>query len=191
MIIHIRKIGKYLFFVLAAALLMGVIYQLPWVQRVRYPVPYKVLVKKYAAQYQVDPFLVTAIMREESKFMPKAESDAGAKGLMQLMPETAQWAADQAGVKPFQQELLYDPETNIRLGSWYIANLSQQFHNNTVLIVAAYNGGRGRVKSWIDKGQISPGGRIEELPIPETREYAKRVLSSYAKYRRLYPELNP
>lgn len=191
MIIEVKRIGKVLSLILAGAFFLFLIFQLPWVQRIRYPMPYKALVQKYASQYGVDPFLITAVIREESKFMPKAQSKVGAKGLMQLMPETAQWAADQAGVTPFQEELLYEPEINIKLGAWYISNLSQQFQNNTVLVLAAYNGGRGRVKDWLNKGQISPGGRVEELPIPETREYAKRVLCSYAKYRQLYPDLNP
>ncbi|HZW82489.1 MAG TPA: lytic transglycosylase domain-containing protein [Candidatus Deferrimicrobium sp.] len=190
MIIEVRKIGKFLSLVLAGAFLLFIIFQLPWVQRLRYPMPYKGSVQKYATQYGVDPYLVTAVIREESKFMPKAQSKAGAKGLMQLMPETAQWAADKAGLNKFQEELLFEPDANIRLGSWYIANLSQQFQNNTVLVLAAYNGGSGRVKDWLDRGQISPSGKVAELPILETKEYVKRVLKSYAKYRQLYPDLN-
>jgi len=187
MVINLRKKMKIILLVLAGVLIIFSIFQLPFVQRTSYPMPYKAIVQKNANQFGVDPLLVTAVMREESKFMPKSQSNAGAVGLMQLMPETAQWAAEKIGLQEFQPANLNRPEVNIMLGSWYLSNLSKQFNNNTVLVLAAYNGGSGRVKDWLARGDISPQGRVEEIPIPETRAYVRKVLNSYAKYIKLYP----
>ncbi|HEX3015430.1 MAG TPA: lytic transglycosylase domain-containing protein [Desulfobacteria bacterium] len=184
------KLAKSMALLLIGAVVALLIYQLPAVQKLRYPMPYREIVQKSSRQYGVDPILVTAVMREESGFMPKSRSNAGAQGLMQLMPDTAAWAARKAGIVDFRQEQLYQPETNIQLGAWYLSSLSQQFGNNTVLVLAAYNGGRGRVQDWLDHHEISPVGNADQIPIPETREYVKKVLRSYAKYRELYPENN-
>jgi len=186
-IIEIRKIIRIVSLVLAGVFFLFLIYQVPLVQRLRYPMPYKAIVQQNAVLYGVDPFLITAVIREESKFMPKSLSTAGARGLMQLMPETAQWVAEKIGLRDFNSNSLYQPEINIMLGSWYLANLSKQFGNNQVLVLAAYNGGRGRVKEWLDRGEVSPQGRVEEIPIAETGEYVRKVLKSYAKYKQLYP----
>lgn len=188
MVINLRKTLKWVSLVLAGVFILVVIYQLPWVQRTRYPIPYKAIVQKHANQYGVDPLLVTAVMREESRFLPKSQSNAGAVGLMQLMPDTAQWAAEKIGLQKIQPDYLFQPDLNIMLGSWYLSNLSKQFNNNTVLVLAAYNGGRGRVNEWMENGNLSPQGRIDQIPIPETREYVRKVLASYAKYKQLYPE---
>ncbi|HWJ02497.1 MAG TPA: lytic transglycosylase domain-containing protein [Verrucomicrobiae bacterium] len=185
-IIEMKRLIKLLSVALAVIFLLIAAFQLPLVQKLRYPMPYKSLIYENADKYGVDPFLITAVIREESKFMPKSLSTAGARGLMQLMPETAKWAAELNGLQSFTPEDLYQPETNIMLGSWYIANLSKQFNNNTVLVLTAYNAGRGRVKDWLEQGEMTPQGRSEEIPITETREYVKRVLNSYAKYKKLY-----
>ncbi len=191
MVIVARKVVKWVSLVLAGVFFLFVLYELPPVQKLRYPMPYKLIVQQQANRFGVDPLLVTAVIREESRFMPKSESSAGARGVMQLMPDTAEWAAEKMGLKNYSKDQLYEPETNIMLGSWYLANLSKQFNNNLVLVLASYNGGRGRVQEWLSKGDISPQGQIDEIPIKETREYVKKVLYSYNKYKELYPETNP
>lgn len=189
-VFRLRNLIRNLVLLLGGVLLLIGIFQLPVVQRLQYPMPYKDIVYQRARQFGVDPLLVTAVIREESKFMPNSKSAAGAQGVMQLMPDTAAWAAQQMGLKNYRADSLYQPEINITLGCWYLANLSKQFNNNLVLVLAAYNGGRGRVQDWLNSGQLNPHGQIDEIPITETRTYVKRVLQSYEKYKQLYPQLD-
>lgn len=156
-------------------------------QKIIYPYPHRAIIEKYAAQYGVDPLFVLAVMREESKFLPQSESNKGAKGLMQLMPSTAQYIAESIGDKVYNDDYLLDPEKNIQYGTWYLASLQKLFSNNRTLVIAAYNGGRGHVQEWIKSGQIDPNNIHEEdIPFMETRNYVGRVLNSYQKYIKLY-----
>ncbi|MCO5387171.1 lytic transglycosylase domain-containing protein [Desulfosporosinus sp.] len=161
--------------------------QISELQKIIYPYPHRTVVEKYATQYGVDPLFVLAVIREESKFLPRSESHKGAKGLMQLMPSTAQSIAESIGDKAYSEEYLLDPEKNIQYGTWYLASLQELFSNNRPLVIAAYNGGRGRVQEWIKSGQIDPENiRLEDIPFNETRGYVDRVLKSYQKYIKLY-----
>jgi len=161
--------------------------QISELQKIIYPYPHRTVVEKYATQYGVDPLFVLAVIREESKFLPRSESHKGAKGLMQLMPSTAQSIAESIGDKAYSEEYLLDPEKNIQYGTWYLASLQKLFSNNRPLVIAAYNGGRGRVQEWIKSGQIDPENiRLEDIPFNETRGYVDRVLKSYQKYIKLY-----
>lgn len=154
-----------------------------FIGRIIYPFPHQEIVYKYADKYQVDPFLVAAIIRAESKFNSQAESKVGAKGLMQLMPETAAWAAKKMGMKDFTTNKLYDNETNIKIGCWYLANLSKEFRGNPVLIIAAYNGGRGNVKGWLESERwTGEKDTLEQIPFAETRYYVKAVMDNWEKY---------
>lgn len=140
-----------------------------------------------AAQYDVDPFLVFAIIRAESKYQTWAESPAGAKGLMQIMPDTAAWIAGQMKIKDFKAEDLYDPELNIRMGCWYLSQLEKEFDDSLPLTVAAYNAGRGKVSNWVQSGQWQGSAKdLEDIPFPETRNYVKNVLSNYKAYHAIY-----
>lgn len=173
-------------FLVLALLGWGVWHTVP-VQKLLYPFPHRTIVEKYSNLYQVDPLLVVAVMREESKFLPQSESRKGAKGLMQLMPETARWIAGNLGDAAFQVGDLAKPEKNIQFGTWYLANLGKEFSGNTVLVLAAYNGGRGHVKEWIATQQIDPKNIQErDIPFQETRQFVERVLKSYQKYIMLY-----
>lgn len=164
----------------------GIGYSAP-MQKLFYPYPHRAVVEKYASLYQVDPLLVMAVMREESKYLPQSESRKGAKGLMQLMPETARWIAGSMGDTAFQVDDLLKPDKNIQYGAWYLANLQKEFSGNIVLVIAAYNGGRGHVKEWIKTDQIDPENMQErDIPFPETKQYVERVLKSYRKYSMLY-----
>lgn len=157
--------------------------------RVFYPLPYKELVFSQAAKNNIDPYLVAAIIKTESNFVPSAESPMGARGIMQIMPETGAWAAQQMNLKEFKPDDLYNPELNIRIGSWYISNLNTEFKGNKILVVAAYNGGRGNVREWLDKGLwTGEHASVDQIPFSETREYVKKVLRNYSWYRYLYEE---
>lgn len=104
---------------------------------------------------------------------------------MQIMPKTAIWAAEQMGIEDFQVEDLQSPDLNIRIGTWYLSSLLDEFDNNVTLALAAYNGGRGNVNNWLNQGrQIQQ--KEEEIPFPETRNFVMRVKKSYKWYKRLY-----
>ena len=156
-----------------------------------YPFPYRSTVENYSARWKVDKFLAIAVMKVESNFSEAAQSQSGAVGLMQIMPETAAWIAFQLGEKP--EEIvadiknLHDPETNIRYGTWYLAELESEFKDNDVLALAAYNAGRGNVHEWIEKNNWSENfSDIDKIPYAETRDYVKRVLLCREKYAKLY-----
>ncbi|MCL6560983.1 MAG: lytic transglycosylase domain-containing protein, partial [Firmicutes bacterium] len=133
--------------------------------------------------------LLAAVMKTESNFNSRAVSDKGARGLMQVMPDTGRWIAKQMGEPVFDPDRLFDPETSIKLGAWYIADLKREFRGDAVLILAAYNGGRGNVKEWISKNGLSAGeGSIDRIPFPETRQYVRKVLIYQKVYKYLYKE---
>lgn len=181
-------IGQKMGVIIVLSVLVGYcMLQISDLQKIIYPYPHRTIIEKYAAQYGVDPLFVVAVIREESKFLPQSESHKGAKGLMQLMPSTAQSIAESIGDKAYSDEDLLNPEKNIQYGTWYLASLQKLFSNNQTLVIAAYNGGRGHVQEWINSGQIDPENiRQQDIPFKETRDYVGRVLNSYQKYIKLY-----
>lgn len=132
----------------------------------------------------VDPCLVAAVMREESSFNPKAVSVTGALGLMQIMPSTGIFVAKELGRDGFEPRDLLNPETNIRIGSWYLGYLGRKYNNDIVLTIAGYNAGPGAVKRWRETLPSEFDEFIESIPYTETRNYAKRVLKSYNEFRK-------
>lgn len=152
-----------------------------------YPLKYKEQVFKYADWFDLDPYLVTAIMYRESRFNPKAVSPKGAIGLMQIMPDTAAWIAKNLGREDFKAEDLYKPEVNINFGCWYLADLSKEFNGDVILVLAAYNGGRGNVQKWLSDHRLSGNIRqIDQIPFPETQKFVNSVLTLYQRYLQLY-----
>jgi len=156
-----------------------------------YPFPYRSTVESYSSRWKVDKFLAISVMKVESNFSEAAHSQSGAIGLMQIMPETAAWIAYQLGEAPEEVaddiEHLHDPETNIRYGTWYLAELEDEFKGNDVLALAAYNAGRGNVHKWIKENNWSENfSDADKIPYAETRDYVKRVLHCREKYAKLY-----
>ena len=152
-----------------------------------YPLPHQELVFSEAREHDVDPYLVFAIIRAESKYQNTAESAVGAKGLMQIMPETAYWIAEQNGIEDFKLEDLHQPEVNISFGCWYLHSLMQEFKGNVPLTVASYNAGRGKVQEWLVGGTWNGDPKeIDKIPFPETRQYLKNVLKNYEAYQAIY-----
>lgn len=132
----------------------------------------------------VDPYLVAAVMREESSYNPKAVSVTGALGLMQIMPSTGRFVAGKLGRENFEPRELLNPETNIRIGAWYIGYLARKFDQDIVLTIAGYNAGPGAVTKWAETLPSEFDEFIESIPYAETRNYAKKVLKSYSEFRR-------
>ena len=134
----------------------------------------------------VDPYLVAAIIREESQYDWRAVSRVGAIGLMQVMPGTASTVAQRLGFPAVGRDDLFDQETNIRIGVYYVEQLLQQFSGNVTYAIASYNAGPIAVESWIalHRGR-SQDEFVELIPYQETRQYVKRVLRSYREYTRL------
>ncbi|MFQ5801905.1 MAG: tetratricopeptide repeat protein [Candidatus Methylomirabilales bacterium] len=150
-----------------------------------YPRGFWPWVDQYVKETSLDPYFVTALIREESAFSPTAVSRAGARGLMQLMPKTAARVAKKIDLpNPVDLDA---PGPNIALGTRYLAQLHQQFGGNLVLTLAAYNAGPHAVRRWLTDGPLQDlEAFIEEIPYRETREYVKRVMGSYDRYRTLY-----
>lgn len=186
-VINLRRAARWALVVLAALLCIYLFLHSRWYLGWAYPVPYRDLITQYCAEHNVDPFLVTAIIRVESRFRPRAVSEKGAKGLMQVMPDTGRWAAQELGIDRFQPEMLHDPGVNLRIGTWYLASLGREFGGDKVIVVAAYNAGRGNVRKWLEAERWT--GRKEEIdriPFPETRDYVRKVLTLYERYRQVY-----
>jgi peptidoglycan lytic transglycosylase len=138
-----------------------------WYERLRYPLSYDSIVVGHAKNYDLDPALLAAVIYRESKFDAGARSSSGAIGLMQLLPATAKGIALHTGGSRFRVADLYDPEINVRYGSFYLRRLLTKY-GDTRLALAAYNAGQANVDGWIAKG--------EGIAFPETREYVDAVL---------------
>ncbi|MCL5047115.1 MAG: lytic transglycosylase domain-containing protein [Actinobacteria bacterium] len=152
-----------------------------------YPLPYRQIIEQRAAQFNLDPLLVAAVIRTESKFNPGAVSKKGARGLMQVMPSTGEWAADRLKIPGFSLDRLFDPDVNVWIGTWYLDRLRRDFGGDLVLALAAYNGGSGHVKDWLQSSQWTGEQRtIEQIPFRETRNFVDRVMKDYRMYHLLY-----
>lgn len=154
-----------------------------------YPFPFVQEIETWSQQRQLNPMLVTALIRQESRFEPKIKSSVGAAGLMQVMPETASFIASNIKLKRYK---LDDPQDNINLGTWYLDHTHQEYANNSMLAVASYNAGPGAVAEWVSKSKTQDSDEfVEQIPYDETKGYVKSVLGNYWNYMRLYnPELS-
>jgi len=161
-----------------------------WLGTYMYPIHYKDDIRASSSNYGVEPHLVAAVIRAESNYKTGRQSSKGALGLMQVMPDTADWVVQKAGFKEVTNDmLLHRADVSIEVGSWYLNSLQQQFENNTVMAVAAYNAGPGNVRKWLDKGiWDGQADTISDIPFGETRHYVQKVIYYYNKYKDLYPE---
>ena len=148
-------------------------------EQVTYPVAYSEYIYKYADEYDLDPYLVMAVIKVESNFVPEAHSNY-AGGLMQLTEETAQWNADQMGITYYDY---MDPETNIKLGCHYLNHLIEHYDNLDTAL-AAYNGGMGNVHEWLSDSRYSDDGKtLKDIPFPETKNYVIKVNDAWTHYK--------
>ncbi|MEG2353476.1 MAG: lytic transglycosylase domain-containing protein [Clostridium sp.] len=152
-----------------------------------FPDKYSEIVLKYSKDFDVDPYLVFSVIKAESNFDIQGKSNKNARGLMQVTPSTAQWIVEQMGMEAIDIDSLYEPEINIKLGTWYLRNLRDEFGDNVDLILSAYNAGRGNVNKWLDDINYSKNGKdLDEIPFGETKTYVKRVKSNYKIYKKFY-----
>ncbi len=143
----------------------------------------------YSEKNNIDPFLVAAIIKNESNFKHKAVSGVGAVGLMQIMPETGRWIAEQMGLENYKDSDLYQTKTNIRMGCWYVGELDHEFKHNMTLLMIAYNAGRGQTRKWMQENNWTYDFYdVKAIPYPDTREYVTKVLQDRDKYYLLYKD---
>jgi len=153
-----------------------------------YPFPYRSVIDAAAASNGLDPRLLAAVVRTESGFRSDAASHAQALGLMQIEPSTGAWIAGKTGLASFSTLDLMNPQTNVRMGAWYLNNLRQQLGGRMLPAVAAYNAGPQPVSRWLAAGTWSGSAAdADRIPFGETRVFVQRVLASYRMYRLLYP----
>ncbi len=149
-----------------------------------FPLPYMEPIVNWSQQRQLNPLLVTGLIRQESRFETKIRSVAGATGLMQVMPETGSWIAEKINLKQYNLE---NPNDNIKLGTWFLDFTHQEYNNNSMLAVASYNAGPGNVSEWLAKyGFSDPDAFVEVIPFAETKGYVEAVFENYWNYLRLY-----
>ena len=152
----------------------------------RYPFPYLKEIEKWSKERQINPLLVTALIRQESRFESKAHSAAGAVGLMQVLPSTAKSIAPQAKLDSKKIDL-ENPDNNIMLGTLYLDHTHQQYGNNSLLAIASYNAGPGNVTKWLQTlPKEDPDEFVEAIPFDETKNYVRQVFGNYWNYLRLY-----
>jgi soluble lytic murein transglycosylase len=160
----------------------------------RFPTPFRDAVVAQAGRSGLDPAFVYGLIRQESRFITDARSQAGASGLMQLMPGTARWTARKIGL-PYSDAAVNDPDTNLKLGMAYLKLVLDDFGGSAALATAAYNAGPGRPRRWRDGPVLEPAAWAESIPFNETRDYVKKVLSNAAYYSALMagapPALKP
>ena len=155
--------------------------------KIFYPLPYMEKVYKYSYDFGVDPFLILAIIRQESLFNPHALSPVGAMGLFQLMPATAVQILQEGRILDFKEGQLYDKDISIYIGTKYIKNLLEKYNNNLVFTIAAYNAGEHKIKEWSSRfADREIDEFIESIPYPETKNYVKKVITNYENYYRIY-----
>lgn len=152
-----------------------------------YPLAYPQKVERLSSQHKLDSLLVTAVMREESHFNRMLVSSAGAVGLMQVMPETGRLVASRVGIQGYNDDSLFDRDTSLRLGAWYLRSLWKECDGNVVYVLAAYNAGLGNLRHWLRKSASQPDLDvfIETIPVEQTRNYIKKVLGAYGNYLQL------
>ncbi len=158
------------------------------INRLEYPIEYAEYVTYYADKYEIDPLMLYAFIRTESNFDPMADSDAGARGLMQITEVTFDWIKSKiAPTEDLTFEDLYDPETNIRFGSYFVSYCLLRYQDDLATAAAAYHSGWGTVDDLLAQEQYSADGKtLDHYPYPQMRLYVKKITSSYQHYQEIY-----
>ena len=156
------------------------------VRELTLPLRHEDIIRQQAAEKELDPALIAAVIYQESKFRDRTSS-AGAKGMMQLMPGTAEFIAHKSGGTRFELRDLSTPQVNIAYGSWYLRYLITRYNGNRILALAAYNAGESNVDQWVSKaGGPDHFDAVRDIPFPETRAYVQNVLAKRDQYKHTY-----
>jgi soluble lytic murein transglycosylase len=158
----------------------------------RHPFHYQELIEREAYDNNLHPAFVAAIVLNESSFNPGAVSSRGARGLMQMMPDTAEWVFGSLNVSgEYSFDLMFDAEMNVEFGCWYLNYLSEKFGGDPVLVAAAFHAGQTTVENWLSNEEYSSDQRtiaLDDMYDGNTKAYVEKVLNAFAVYRRLYYE---
>ena len=156
----------------------------------RYPVEYQAYIRARAEENNIPPAYVAAVILAESSYNPAAVSSADARGLMQLLPSTGEWIAGKFD-EAFSEEMLFDPETNIKYGCWYLGFLMDRYGGDMRCSSSAYHAGQGNVDKWLENPEYSADGiHLDVIPYESTDTYVNRILKYYEKYEEIYSEAN-
>lgn len=158
------------------------------IERWEYPLRYQEYVEYYAGKYAIDPMILYAFIRTESNFDPDVDSNAGARGLMQITEVTFDWIKTKiAPTEDLTFDDLYDPETNIRFGTFFISYCLKKYNNHLATAAAAYHNGVGAVDTLLAEEQYSTDGiTLDHYPYPQMRQYVKKITESYQRYSEIY-----
>lgn len=148
----------------------------------RYPTPFRDLMKSSTKSFDLDEAWVYGLVRQESRFMHFAKSNVGAAGLMQVMPATAKWVAKRAGWHNYRQDMIHDLDTNVQLGTYYMRYVVDLMSGQALLATAAYNAGPGRAKKWMSNVPLEGAIYAESIPFSETRAYVQKVMANAYLY---------
>ncbi len=168
---------------------IGVMYGAEKIEHSTYPIKYSEYVTMYSRQYGLDEYMVYAFICTESGFDPTSESYLGARGLMQIMPETFEWIRyrlDEENDPEMVYDKMYEPKENIRYGCYLLSYLSKEFDGGLTEISAAYHAGAGSVGEWLSDPRYGENGRLTEIPNPDTAHYADKIQNAYNAYCRIY-----
>lgn len=151
-----------------------------------YPMEYEDLIRKYAGENDLQPAYVAAVVLAESSYRADAVSSVNAQGLMQILPSTGQWLSGKFG-ETYVEGCLFDPETNLRYGCWYLGWLMDRYDGDMSCASSAYHQGQGTVDQWLQDAQYSSNGKtLTNIPSEATRTYVERILKYYEKYEEIY-----
>ena len=173
-----KKIGVFLIIIVLCASLIGGFFLI-------FPIKYKDIILKYSSRYGVDSYIIASVINIESGYDKNAKSSAGAMGLMQLLPSTAEEIAHKLNMD-FITNDLYIPEINVEFGCYYLSYLMNYFDGNIENVLSAYNWGINNVRNWISEGNIDTNGSIKNIPIKETRDYLKKYKLNKLVYKQIY-----
>jgi len=155
--------------------------------RLAFPLPYRKSLEEYCRAQMLDPYLMAALIRQESEFNPKAVSSANARGLAQVMPATGRQLSRKLKIKSFRTAMLFTPDMNLKLGTYYLKQLSDELQGKWEAALASYNAGKSHVTTWMAAGNYrEPAEFVESIPFNETRAYVQSVLRNAEVYRKLY-----
>lgn len=161
----------------------------PGVSATLYPIHYREGIARAAERYDLDPYMVAAVVQTESGYDPRALSPAGAVGLMQLMPDTASWITGLESWRGSDAPTLTDPEDNLELGACYLAFLLKRFGGDTRPALAAYNAGQSTVIRWVEAAGDGNPFTLSDIRFPETRSFVERVERYWELYGRIHPHV--